>query len=161
MRGRAAAAVWALIAVSSCSVVSAPSRAGAPAQPPVDFPLEKFIDDGMKYVDPYSGFYISPASELCFHMLPARVVTIYDFYNNWCVYPYAVASVELSSIGLTLWCAHDFPQCAHRADYPRLIATIPWIANSITVRAVPHPEERAALERLISRMGGYLRVAIP
>lgn len=121
----------------------------------------KYIDDGMKYVDPYSRFFVSAAGELCFYAPPVSPQTIYDdHHSTWCLYPQTVSRVEAlwnGSGGISevrLWCRHAYPQCARRLDFPNPLGTLRWAANSITLRMIPYREERAAIENLVFLMGG-------
>src|ERR1700758_118436 len=50
-------------------------RAPLPSQPGYLTTI-KFIDDGMRYVDPLSLFYVSVAGELCFRTRPDYPTTI-------------------------------------------------------------------------------------
>ena len=115
----------------------------------------KYIDDGMRYLDPWSQFFVSPAGEMCFHIRPHYPTAYYDnYYRNWCIYPQSVDRVE-AGVGPTfnevrLWCMHADPQCAHSLDD---------IANSISAPTIAYRQERAALESLIYQMGGNARSA--
>jgi hypothetical protein len=119
----------------------------------------KYIDDGMKYIDPLSDFFVSPLGELCFRSLPNSIDNIYNnYYSNWCMYPVMVSKVEVTTNGVQLSCLHAYPQCAHRRDRPSLLdyflSDKRWIADSITAQTVPYRQERAALQDLIVMMGG-------
>jgi hypothetical protein len=39
----------------------------------------KYIDDGMRYVDPLTQFFVSPAGEMCFRTKPNYPQVIYEF----------------------------------------------------------------------------------
>ena len=113
----------------------------------------KYIDDGMRYLDPWSRFFISPAGEMCFRTRPNYPTIYYNtYYRIWCMYPQTVDRVEAGA-GATfnevrLWCMHAYPQCAHSFDE---------IANEISAATIDYRQERAALENLIYLMGGSAR----
>lgn len=141
----------------------APPPAPAPINPPafaVRAPLPgqpgylltiKFIDDGMRYVDPPSQFYVSAAGEMCFRTRPDYPTIIYEnFYRDWCIFPQAVDRVEAVTNPtfneVRLWCMRAYPQCAHSLDGR--------IANSISAPTYEYRQERIALEHLVYMMGG-------
>jgi hypothetical protein len=117
----------------------------------------KYIDDGMRYLDPWSHFFISPLGEMCFRTRPNYPTIYYDrYYRNWCIYPQSVDRVE-AGVGFTfnevrVWCMHAYPQCAH---------SFYEIANSISAPTIEYRQERAALENLIYLMGGNTRSSQP
>jgi hypothetical protein len=122
----------------------------------------KYIDDGMRYVDPLTHFFISPAGELCFRTKPNYPQAIYEArYRTWCMYPQTVDRVEAVSNDITrinevhLWCLRAYPQCAHSLTEPG------WIANSISASTLDYRQERDALENLIYLMGGKIRFTPP
>lgn len=118
----------------------------------------RYIDSGMKYVDAYSGFYVSPLGQMCFRELPNSPLSLYDnYYADWCAYPYTLGRVEIRSDGVELWCAHAYPQCARRLAYPTALEQRPRIADSITIQVFPNLQESNALEYLIVAMGGGSR----
>ena len=124
----------------------------------------KYIDDGVRYIDPSAQFFVSPDGEMCFRGLVNRQQVEFETYTNyWCMYPLAVSSVDALENNVSyvnearLWCAHADPQCAHRVGYADYLDTSPPIGNSILVQVTPYKEERAALEHLIYLMGGYVR----
>jgi len=121
----------------------------------------KFVDDGMRYVDRDSQFFISPAGEMCFRVRPNYPEIIYDAaYRNWCIYPQVVDRVEAATNDVTginevrLWCLRSYPQCAHAPDSG-------WVSNNISAGTVDYLRQRAAVEDLISIMGGNVRFAQP
>jgi len=121
----------------------------------------KFIDDGMKYVDAQSGFFVSPAGEMCFRTLPNTVPTVYAwYYKSWCLSPLAVGQVaaEINDVtnihGVRLWCAHAAPQCAHRGGPFVPMDDSAWISNSVSIESVAYRDERRALQNLVFLMGG-------
>lgn len=121
----------------------------------------KFIDDGMRYIDRDSQFFISPAGEMCFHVRPNYPEVIYAAtYRNWCIYPQIVDRVEAATNDVTginevrLWCIRSYPQCAHAPDTG-------WVSNNISAATVDYLQERAAVERLVYMMGGSVRFAEP
>ena len=131
-------------------------RGALPGQPSFSQTV-KYIDDGMRYIDPESAFFISPAGEMCFRTRPHYPTIYYDtYYRNWCVYPQSVERVE-AGVGLTsnevrLWCMHAYPQCVH---------TFYEIADSISAPTMDYRQERAALENLIYLMGGVVTPSRP
>ena len=121
----------------------------------------KFVDDGMRYIDRDSQFFISPAGEMCFRVRPNYPEIIYyATYRNWCIYPQVVDRVEAATNDVTginevrLWCLRSYPQCAHSPDTG-------WVSNNISAGTVDYLRERAAVEDLISIMGGNVRFAQP
>jgi hypothetical protein len=106
----------------------------------------------MRFADPGSRFFISPAGEMCFHIRRHYPTVYYDaYYRNWCMHPWSVERIE-AGVGFALnevrlWCAHNSPQCAH---------TTYEIANGITAQTIEYRQERAALENLVYLMGGYI-----
>jgi hypothetical protein len=122
----------------------------------------KYIDDGMRYVDPLTQFFVSPVGELCFRTKPNYPQVIYETrYRTWCMYPQTVDRVEAVSNDITrinevhLWCRRAYPQCAHGLTEPG------WIANSISASTLDYRKERDALEDLIDLMGGKTRFTPP
>jgi hypothetical protein len=135
-------------------------RAPLPGQPGY---LEtiKYIDDGLKYIDPSSEFFVSFDGEMCFRGLVNRQQVLFETYQNyWCINPIAVNNVDALENNVSyvnevrLWCAHADPQCAHRVGYADFLDTSPGVANSILVQVTPYKPERAALEHLVYLMGG-------
>ena len=151
------------------AIAAAPVALTTPA--PVPIPLDylqtiKFIDDGLRYVDPLSRFFISPAGELCFRVVPNSPQPLYESnYTDWCVHPQAVDRVEAAANDVTninevrLWCRHAAPQCAHTLPAPNVLDQRSWTANRISAATLAYREERAALAHLIRLMGGSLRVS--
>ena len=122
----------------------------------------KYIDDGMRYVDPLTHFFISPAGEMCFRTKPNYPQVIYATrYRTWCMYPQTVDHVEAVTNDITrinevhLWCRRAYPQCAHGLSEPG------WIANRIYASTVDYRQERDALENLIYLMGGEIKFSPP
>jgi len=116
----------------------------------------KYIDDGMRYIDPRSQFFISPAGEMCFRTRPDHPKVMYEsFYTTWCIHPQFVDRVEAITNAtfneVRLWCTHAYPQCVHSlGEFGRN-------ANSIIAPTIDYRQERAALENLIYLMGGNAR----
>ena len=142
---------------ASPPVINSPvfaTRGPLPGRP--DYLLTiKYIDDGMRYVDPLTYFFVSPAGELCFRTKPNYPQVIYETrYRTWCISPQTVDRVEAVSNDITrinevhVWCRRAYPQCAHSLTEPG------WIANSISTSTVDYRKERDALEDLIDMMGG-------
>lgn len=117
----------------------------------------RYIDDGLRYVDPTSAFFIAPDGNMCFRGVQNVRETILDYtYNSdWCFPPNAVSQVDLfSAIGrgqqLTLFCKHSAPQCIREIGYGNRTA------DRATVSIVPSQQEKAAVEHLVYLMGGSL-----
>ena len=164
-------AVAAAILAAACSVplpinsVAFEKRDALPGQPGY---LEtiKYIDDGVRYIDPSGEFFISFYGEMCFRGLVNRQLATFETYANyWCINPLAVNNVDTVQNNISyvnevrLWCAHAAPQCARRVGYTNFLDTSPGLANNIVVQITPDQPERAALERLVYLMGGNVRVA--
>jgi len=127
----------------------------------------RFIDDGMKYFDRESGFFVSPFGEICFRVYPNTPRVIYDsHYSNWCMYPQHVGRVEAMPNKITninevrLWCARPFPQCARRIEDPQPFGSPAWVSNSVSAASLDYREQRAALQDLIYLMGGTLALQL-
>jgi hypothetical protein len=133
-------------------------RAPLPGQPAYLTTI-KFIDDGMRYVDPLSLFYVSPAGEMCFRTHPDYPTTIYEnYYRDWCIFPQTVDRVEVVTNPtineVRVWCMRAYPQCAHSpADG--------GFANYIVAPTLDYRQERVAVENLVYMMGGGARFAEP
>lgn len=151
------------------SLSAAPVALVAPVPPAIALTYlqtVKFIDDGLRYIDPPSRFFISPAGEMCFRVVPNSPQVIYEsHYADWCIDPRFVDRVEAATNDVTginqvrLWCRHAAPQCAHTLPAPNVLDQRIWIANSIAAATFFYREERAALEHLVVLMGGTVRVA--
>ncbi len=136
-------------------------RAPSPGQPGY---LEtiRYIDSGVKYIDPFAEFFISFDGQLCFRGLVNRQMLLFENYQNyWCMYPTNVNNVEELPDNVTtvntvrLWCRLEAPQCARRLGLPNfLLDESPWLGNSISVQIRPSKEQRTAIEHLIYLMGG-------
>jgi hypothetical protein len=138
-------------------------RAALPGQPGY---LEtiKYIDDGVRYIDPAAEFFVSPDGEMCFRGLVNRQQVQFETYSNyWCISPFAVSNVDALQNNVSyvnevrLWCAHPAPQCAHRVGSADFLDTSPDIANSILVQVTPFRPARAAVEHLVYLMGGNVQ----
>jgi hypothetical protein len=128
----------------------------------------KYIDDGVKYIDPYSEFFVSFDGGMCFRGLVNRQQSEFENYQNyWCIQPTAVNNVDaiendISYVNqIRLWCTHATPQCARRFGYPNFLDESGLVANSISVQLVPYKQERSAVEYLIYLMGGNAGTAEP
>ena len=173
MRARSAIrVVAAMMLLSGCwssppiNSVAFERRAPLPGQPGY---LEtiKYIDDGVRYIDPSSEFFVSFDGEMCFRGLVNRRQVEFETYQNyWCINPIAVSNVDALENNVSyvnevrLWCAHADPQCAHRVGYADPLDTSPGLGNSILVQITPYRPERAALEHLVYLMGGNVRDAV-
>jgi hypothetical protein len=164
MRTAAARAVGFLAAALLPVIAAAQSAlpAALPPLPPPYLATIKFIDDGMRYIDPLSGFFVSPAGELCFRQLPETVPSVYAmYYKSWCMWPQAVGTVTSQWNDNTrvdevrLSCRHAAPQCAHRLEPSGFLDESAWVANNVTIQTAASRDERNALTGLIARMTGY------
>ena len=55
----------------------------------------RFIDNGIKYIDPFGEFFISSDGEMCFRGLVNRqLLDVRELSNYWCMNPHAVNNVE-------------------------------------------------------------------
>ena len=134
-------------------------RGPLPGWPPF-LATVKYIDDGMRYVDPLSRFFISPIGEMCFHTIPNYPIVIYDhFYRTWCIHPLMVDRVEAVNNPTTnevrVWCMRAYPQCVHSLE------EFVRFSNSISAPTLDYRQERTALEGLVYMMGGYAKPAEP
>lgn len=116
-----------------------------------------YIDNGLKYVDPQTAFFVSGYGRMCFvGVLNVRRTTFETRQFPWCVAPSALADVEVVENDITyvpqlrLWCRHAAPQCFQEAGrfYRR--------SDSISVEIIPAQGERNALAHLIYLMGGWV-----
>jgi hypothetical protein len=128
----------------------------------------RFIDDRMKYFDPRSAFFVSPAGELCFRTSPNHLHFIYeDYHSDWCVYPQVVSSVQAITNSITninelvLWCAYAFPQCVREHGYPFFPGPRYSISDSVEVPTAAFRDQRVVLLNLIYLMGGNAVPDIP
>ena len=54
----------------------------------------RYIDNGVKYIDPFAEFFISYDGQMCFRGLVNRQSVFFENYQNyWCMYPTAVNNV--------------------------------------------------------------------
>ena len=128
----------------------------------------RYIDNGVKYIDPYAEFFISYDGQMCFRGLVNRQQAYFENYQNyWCMYPTAINNVEALENDISyvntvrLWCVLAAPQCARRTGFPDFLDESGWIDNSITVQTRPFREQRDAIEYLIYLMGGNAAGAQP
>src|ERR1700741_4346671 len=84
----------------------------------------RFIDDGMKYIDPFAEFFISFDGRMCFRGLVNRQLPYFENYRNYgCISPPSVKNVEeLENNKRTVnsvrrWCILGAPQCARRIGF--------------------------------------------
>jgi hypothetical protein len=143
-------------------------RASAPGQPGY-LDTIRYIDDGMKYIDPFAEFFISYVGQMCFRGLVNRQQAVFENYQNyWCIYPTQVSNVEalwdnISYVNsVLLWCAVEAPQCARRIGFPNgFLDDNGWWGNSISAQMRPFREQRDAITYLIYLMGGNVREPQP
>jgi hypothetical protein len=124
----------------------------------------KFIDNGVRYIAPTRGFFVSNIGDLCFKgVLVPGITPEYIPDNFWCISPFNVTRVEaiendISYINqVRLWCQLAAPQCAYKVGYPNMLDNL-WDANSITAETVPFLRQRDAIAYLIYLMGGEAEV---
>ena len=124
----------------------------------------RFIDDGVKYIDPFAQFFISFNGQMCFRGLVNRQLPYFENYQSyWCMDPAFVNNVEELENNITtvnsvrLWCILEAPQCARRIGFWNFLDESPWIGNSISAQTRPSREQRAAIEHLVYLMGGNVR----
>jgi len=117
----------------------------------------KYIDDGVRYVDPSAGFFISYDGMMCFRGVLDATQTAFEaavFKNNWCLPPTAVSHVDaftsITSQQLRLVCKHSAPQCVQVIGYPSRGA------DTVIVDIVPASQEKSAVENLVYLMGGNI-----
>jgi hypothetical protein len=128
----------------------------------------RYIDNGVKYIDPYAEFFISYDGQMCFRGLVNRQVVYFANHQTyWCMYPTAVSNVEALENDISyvdtvrLWCMLEAPQCARRIGFPNFPDDSGWIDNSIRAQTRPFREQRNAIEYLIYLMGGNAAGAQP
>ena len=151
------------VALPAC-VPAEPQYINSPAfvqrVPPANLPSYvetiKYIDDGLRYVDPTAGFFISSDGRMCFRgAAPTLEANFFSSYSlsksNWCLLPAAVSRVHSIEIGhLSLSCKHADPQCIGE------IGNLYRTANTVHIYIVPSDREKSAVEHLIYLMGGNL-----
>lgn len=129
------------------------ARRAPPAGRPGYLDTIKYIDDGMRYVDPTAAFFVSPDGRMCFRdVLNAERTNLEYFYKtDWCLLPTAVYRVDSIRTGqVSLSCKHADPQCIREIGYRDRGS------NTVTIRIVPSEQETVAVEHLIYLMGGNL-----
>lgn len=126
----------------------------------------RYIDNGMKYIDPYAEFFVSFDGQLCFRGLVNRQEAFFENYQNyWCMPPTAVNNVEALENNISyvntvrLWCVLEAPQCARRFGFGNFLENggldnTGWLGNSISAQIRPFREQRSAIEYLVYLMGG-------
>jgi hypothetical protein len=150
--------------------INSPAYAIRPPLPgrPSYFDTIQYIDNGVKYIDPYAEFFISYDGQICFRGLVNRQQPYFENYQNyWCMYPTAVNNVEAleNDIGyvdtVRLWCVLEAPQCARRIGFANFLDDSAWFGNSIAAQTRPFKEQRNAVAYLIYLMGGNAAGAQP
>jgi hypothetical protein len=136
-------------------------RAPLPGQPGY---LEtiKYVDEGLRYIAPNTGFFVSAAGEMCFQgpIVPG-ITPVLAPQQYWCMSPLDVSMVDALENDISyvnevrLWCRHASPQCARKIAYPDQFDDM-TVANSITAETIPFRQERAAIEYLVYLMGGHV-----
>jgi hypothetical protein len=121
-----------------------------------------YIDDGLKYVDLQTGFYVSANGRMCFVGVLNVQHTVFNVRKfPWCVAPTALAAIDAIENDVTyipqlrLWCRHVAPQCfQERGRFYRR-------SDSIAIEIIPSQNERNALAYLVYLMGGHVPAAWP
>jgi hypothetical protein len=151
-------------AINSPAYAIRPSLPGRPSY----LDTIRYIDDGVKYIDPYAEFFISYDGQICFRGLVNRQLPYFENYQNyWCMYPTAVNNVETLENGISyvdtvrLWCVLEAPQCARRIGFANFLDDSAWFGNSIAAQTRPFKEQRNAVAYLIYLMGGNAAGAQP
>ena len=121
----------------------------------------RYIDNGVRYIDPYAEFFISFDGQMCFRGLVNRQQATFEHYQNyWCMYPTNVSNVDALENNVSyvnqvrLWCRHVAPQCARKYGFPNLLDVSSALGNSISAQTVAFRQQRDAIEYLIYLMGG-------
>ena len=150
------------------SLINSPGfavRAPPPGQPGY---LEtiRFIDNGVKYIDPNAEFFVAFDGEVCFRGLVNRQQAEFENYQNyWCMPPAAVNNIDAIENNISyvnavrLWCRHSTPQCARRFGIPNFLDESGLVANSIWAQITPYRQSRDAIRYLVYLMGGDTTVA--
>jgi len=120
----------------------------------------RYIDDGMHYITPIAGFFVSHTGDMCFWgAIVPGVTPVYIPPNYWCISPFAVGKVDAIENNISyvnqirLWCRLATPQCAYKVAYPSMLDT-KRIANFVTAETIPFQRQREAIEYLVYLMGG-------
>ena len=121
----------------------------------------RYIDNGVKYIDPYAEFFISFDGQMCFRGLVNRQQATFEHYQNyWCMSPTNVNNVDALENNVSyvnqvrLWCRHAAPQCARQYGFPNLLDDSSALGNSISAQTVAFRQQRDTIEYLIYLMGG-------
>ncbi|MBO0735935.1 MAG: hypothetical protein J2P48_05120 [Alphaproteobacteria bacterium] len=148
------------------TAINSPAFAVRPPLParPGYFETIKYIDNGVKYIDPYAQFFVSFDGQMCFRGLVNRQGGLFENYQSyWCMHPTEVNNVEALVNNITtvntirFWCVIEAPQCAHRYGHSNFLDESGWVRNSITAETRPFRGQRDAIEYLIYLMGGQVR----
>ncbi|HZU89960.1 MAG TPA: hypothetical protein VE993_11935 [Stellaceae bacterium] len=144
--------------------VNSPAFARRPPPPGRPGYLETigYIDDGLKYIDPQSGFFVSADGRMCFVGVLNVQRTVFEIKRfPWCVAPTALAAIDAIENDVTyvpqlrLWCRHAAPQCfQERGEFYRR-------SDSVAVEIIPSQRERAAIAYLAYLMGGWVPAEPP
>ncbi len=113
----------------------------------------KYIDDGLRYVDPRAGFFVSPDGRMCFSGVFTTLQNNLDelYKSHWCLLPTAVNRIyPVSTDRVGLSCKHSDPQCIHEID------NFYRVTSTAHMHILPSKQEKAAIEYLIYLMGGNL-----
>lgn len=155
--------------------INSPAFAVRPPPPgrPSYLDTIRYIDNGVKYIDPFAEFFVSFDGQMCFRGLVNRQEAYFENYQNyWCMYPTAVSNVEALENNISyvdtvrLWCVLEAPQCARRIGFANFLDDSfldisGWIGNSIAAQIRPFREQRDAIAYLVYLMGGNAAGAQP
>src|SRR6516225_4952034 len=147
--------------------INSPAFAVRPPPPgrPSYLDTIRYIDNGVKYIDPFAEFFVSFDGQMCFRGLVNRQEAYFENYQNyWCMYPTAVSNVEALENNISyvdtvrLWCVLEAPQCARRVGFANFLDDSfldisGWIGNSIAAQIRPFREQRDAIAYLVYLMG--------
>jgi hypothetical protein len=159
--GKLARVAAAAVSLAACIPPMEPQYANNPAfarrAPPAGRPsyLEtvKYVDDGMRYADPTTAFFVSSDGRMCFRgVLNAERTNLEYFYkSDWCLPPTSVYRVDSIRTGeVSLICKHADPRCVREIGYRDRGS------NTVAIHVVPSDQEKVAVEHLIYLMGGNL-----
>jgi hypothetical protein len=150
--------------------INSPAFAVSPPPPGRSSYLDtiRYIDNGVKYIDPFAEFFVSFDGQMCFRGLVNRQLALFENYQSyWCMFPTAVNTVDALEDNISflntvrLWCALEAPQCARRFGFRNFLDDSGWWGNSITAQTRPFREQRDAIVYLAYLMGGDVRGPAP
>jgi hypothetical protein len=148
---------------SNVEAINSPAYAVRPPLPgrPGYLDTIRYIDDGVRYIDPYAEFFISFDGQMCFRGLVNQQHAEFEYYQNyWCMYPTNVNNIDalendVSYVNVVrLWCKRAAPQCARKYGFSNYLDETNLLGNGISAQTVAYKQERDAIEYLIYLMGG-------